>query len=300
MIIYKTTNLINNKFYIGKDKNNNPLYLGSGKILKSAIRKYGIENFKKEILEICNSIKEMNEREIFWIIELSAIEKGYNIATGGDGGNTIENHPNKLEISKKHSEWMLENNPTRGRKKSEEEINNWKKSYGDKYKGENSPNYGSKHSEFTKQKMSESRKNYWNDLSDEELKELSRKISTTKLVKSNKGKNSSWTDEQRLKHSKFMSENNPMTGKTHGDEVKKILSDLNKKPKSESTKIKISDSLKAYHKKTNKKPNNTRVISIDGKIYKGYKEANLELNIPIGTIRNRIKSKSFKNYFYID
>ena len=51
MIIYKTTNLVNGKIYIGKDKNNNPSYLGSGKILKLAIKKYGKENFTKETIE---------------------------------------------------------------------------------------------------------------------------------------------------------------------------------------------------------------------------------------------------------
>jgi len=44
MIIYKTTNLINGKYYIGKDKYNNPSYLGSGFILYQAIKKYGKEN----------------------------------------------------------------------------------------------------------------------------------------------------------------------------------------------------------------------------------------------------------------
>ena len=51
MVIYKTTNLLNGKFYIGKDEKNNPEYLGSGKILKQSISKHGVEQFKKEILE---------------------------------------------------------------------------------------------------------------------------------------------------------------------------------------------------------------------------------------------------------
>ena len=38
MIVYKTTNLINGKIYVGKDSNDNPNYLGSGQIIKSAIR----------------------------------------------------------------------------------------------------------------------------------------------------------------------------------------------------------------------------------------------------------------------
>jgi hypothetical protein len=65
MIIYKTTNLINGKIYIGKDSKNNSKYLGSGLLLKRAILKYGKENFKKEILEECSSIEELNQREIF-------------------------------------------------------------------------------------------------------------------------------------------------------------------------------------------------------------------------------------------
>ena len=90
MIIYKTTNLINGKFYIGQDSKNDPLYLGSGKLLHKAIKKYGIGNFRKDILEHCVSKRELNEREIFWITELNPI---YNIAKGGSGGDTITNHP---------------------------------------------------------------------------------------------------------------------------------------------------------------------------------------------------------------
>ena len=63
MIIYKTSNLINGRIYVGKDKHNNPKYLGSGNILNQAINKYGIENFQKEILEYCNTEEELNDRE---------------------------------------------------------------------------------------------------------------------------------------------------------------------------------------------------------------------------------------------
>ena len=295
MIIYKTTNLINNKFYVGKDKYNNPLYLGSGKILKEAIKKYGKGNFIKEVLEVCKSIEEMNERETFWIKELNAINVGYNIALGGEGGDTISNNPRKDEISKKHSEWLLENNTTRGRKKTEEEINKWRESYIGKYRGENNPNYGSKRNESTKKKISESRKKYWNSLSENEIKNLGEKIS-----KSNKGRiGRKLTEEEKLKHSEWMRENNPMKGKTHTDEVKKFLSNLNKKPKQQETKEKISNSLKKYQE-TAEKPKNTRKFNIDGKIYLGYNEASKDLNIPVGTIRNRLKSDSFDNYFYID
>jgi group I intron endonuclease len=82
MVVYKTTNLVNGKSYIGKDKHNNPNYLGSGKRLHSAIKKYGKENFKKEILEYCNTYDELRDKEVFWIKKFDAATstKFYNIA----------------------------------------------------------------------------------------------------------------------------------------------------------------------------------------------------------------------------
>ena len=89
MIIYKTINLINGKFYVGKDERNNPDYLGSGINLNRAIKKYGRENFIKETIEVCSTREELNEREKYWIKETKAQELGYNIADGGQGGNTM-------------------------------------------------------------------------------------------------------------------------------------------------------------------------------------------------------------------
>jgi len=88
MIIYKITNLINGKIYIGKQvrirKNDN--YWGSGVIIKKAIKKYSVENFKKEILEKCNNKIELREKEIYWIKKLNSTNKdiGYNITGGGE------------------------------------------------------------------------------------------------------------------------------------------------------------------------------------------------------------------------
>jgi len=104
-IIYKTTNIVNNKIYVGQHyTSSEDGYLGSGLYLKRSIKKYGAENFKRETLEACED-NNVNEREIYWIDKLNACDQkiGYNIDKGGTGGDLISNHPNKKEICKHQS-----------------------------------------------------------------------------------------------------------------------------------------------------------------------------------------------------
>lgn len=112
MIIYKTINLINNKIYIGQSLHDDPNYLGSGKLLHHAIKKYGKENFKKEILELCDDINILDEREKFWIKELNAQNKeiGYNILEGGQKRmNTFLPEETRKLISERVREWNSNN-----------------------------------------------------------------------------------------------------------------------------------------------------------------------------------------------
>jgi hypothetical protein len=100
--IYKTTNLINNKIYIGKHQTLNPNddYLGSGKALIKAIQKYGRDNFQKEILFEFNTEAEMNAKEIELVTEEFCNRKDtYNIALGGDGGWHLSNQERWSEIA---------------------------------------------------------------------------------------------------------------------------------------------------------------------------------------------------------
>lgn len=115
MYIYKTTNLINGKIYIGlseKSPEDSKEYLGSGDSVKRAISKYGVKNFSKEILEEGFTDKSsLVEAEIRWITHFNSTDRkiGYNLSPGGDlnpdhikrviyqyslEGELVEIHPN--------------------------------------------------------------------------------------------------------------------------------------------------------------------------------------------------------------
>ena len=85
-IIYETTNLINGKKYRGYHTTDNldDGYMGSGTAIMKAFDKYGHENFKREILEFCDSIEHALEREAFYVDEEWVKDKSnYNLVKGG-------------------------------------------------------------------------------------------------------------------------------------------------------------------------------------------------------------------------
>lgn len=87
--IYRTTNKLNSKIYIGKHQTSDldDGYMGSGKHLKRAMTKYGIEQFTKEILHVFESEEEMNVKERELVTEEFCARKDtYNICEGGKGG----------------------------------------------------------------------------------------------------------------------------------------------------------------------------------------------------------------------
>jgi hypothetical protein len=101
--VYITTNLINKKYYFGKHQTNNleDNYLGSGIALTRAIKKYGKENFKKEILFIFDNERDMYLKEIELITENVVNDSmSYNINFGGEGG--MHSKQTKEKISKSH------------------------------------------------------------------------------------------------------------------------------------------------------------------------------------------------------
>lgn len=90
--IYKTTNLINGKIYIGAHStdNINDSYLGSGSILHKAITKYGRESFQREIIHFCETPDELYQLESEIVNEeFIARDDVYNVTLGGGGGNPL-------------------------------------------------------------------------------------------------------------------------------------------------------------------------------------------------------------------
>ena len=89
--VYQITNLVNNKIYIGKHKSlGHPLenkYYGSGKQIIAAISKYGIGNFRKDVLQFCSSLEEMGDVEARIVTEdFVKRPDTYNMHKGGPGG----------------------------------------------------------------------------------------------------------------------------------------------------------------------------------------------------------------------
>lgn len=104
MQVYLTKNLINDKKYIGKDAKSDPNYLGSGLLLKKAIKKYGKEKFEKIILVdniICLKTLEEEEKKFILLFDAVNNKQFYNITFGGEGGDTFTNNPNKEIIRQK-------------------------------------------------------------------------------------------------------------------------------------------------------------------------------------------------------
>jgi group I intron endonuclease len=142
--VYKITNKINNKYYIGKHKTKdlNDGYFGSGKVLKKAIQKYGIENFSKEILHTFDNELEMNAREK----ELVVIsEQTYNLCEGGQGGFSYINN-NSLWLTEKHKKAAIEN-----RKKATEKLIEL---------GKTDPEWKKRHSAITSARHASKKENY--------------------------------------------------------------------------------------------------------------------------------------------
>ena len=121
--IYKTTNLLNNKYYYGMHSTDdlNDGYMGSGKRLRYSINKYGKENHKVEILEFLPNRKALIEKEKE-VVNLNEIAKEdcMNLMVGGEGGFiSTEQQKHRSSCGGKSTAMKLKTNVEYYRKHSE-------------------------------------------------------------------------------------------------------------------------------------------------------------------------------------
>ena len=226
-LLYRITNKISNKIYIGCHKTNNidDGYLGSGKLMKQAIKKYGKESFIKEIIGEYNSVEEMLLAENNIVNEdFVKRDDTYNLIIGGTGAYK--------EVVSEEVAQKISN--TRKRKIKSGEITLGMK--------------GKKHSEETKRKMSQAARGR------KKSNNTKRKISES-LSSQWKDPNSVWNKKEyreKLSVAKQGYEGH-MKGKKHSEETKKKMSDahLVKGFKhTEETKRKISETKRRKHDET--------------------------------------------------
>ena len=159
-IVYKTTNTVNGKFYIGKHKCSSlefDGYLGSGSVLKAAIKKYGEESFSRETLAVFESANKAAESERNYVSpEYLNSHRGvcYNVAIGGYGGFTIDEDGRSINVAQlphireklRISSLEVHNRPDVVAKKRAANL------------GERNPQFGKKMTDSQKNKLSESLK----------------------------------------------------------------------------------------------------------------------------------------------
>ena len=128
--VYQTKNIITSKTYIGVHSCNNldDGYLGSGKALRESIKKYGKENFKREILCFFDTAEEAYEEEA-WLVDKEWVKSpdNYNLVLGG------QRPYNNLYKGEKHFNY--------GRKKSKEQLAKFSKAMKGRLAGKNNPAY---------------------------------------------------------------------------------------------------------------------------------------------------------------
>lgn len=161
--IYKTTNILSGKYYIGMHSTDNleDGYLGSGTRLRYSINKHGKENHVREILEFLPSRETLKEREKE-IVTLNEIAKKecMNLTVGGEGGFTPEQQKLNAIKSNEKQKFLKETDPEWVEKRKQNSSNGQKKVYGE---GRREKIYfydwkNKLHSEESKRKISESKK----------------------------------------------------------------------------------------------------------------------------------------------
>lgn len=260
--VYITTNVLNGKKYLGQKKIDEKgawkKYLGSGVAFKKAVKKYGKENFSREIIKFAFDKDELNNYEKTYSEKLNCVEDEnyYNMVYGGGVVTGLKMSEETIEKLRKLASGK----------------NNY--FYGKRFVGKDNPFYGKKHSAEARMKMSKARKG---------------------IPSINKGKTGIYTEKTLLKMSllkkgKPLSEahreairktnsgkNHPMYGRVHSEKTKSLIREKAVgRIASQTTKSKMSISQLERYKKQPKDNGylNKRVIcTTTGMVFNSIKEA---------------------------
>jgi hypothetical protein len=319
MQIYKITNLINNKIYIGKDTTSDPNYFGSGLIINRAFEKYGIENFIKEVIDETDDYIELSNKEIYWIDQYNSTDRkvGYNISKGGDGGDTLSNHPDLDLIREKISK----NSPKKGKtyeeafgeeKAKEYKLNLSKsnkrhalgKTYEELYGDEKTNELKKIISINSKKSWTEDRKNQHSNLA---KKNIYNSLLSENGIKKNKeylnNRWHKWRESEKIFIEYLIKSSNIIELIKYFDKIPNTLF-KNRKQFYDFIGIELHKLLKKHLNKRRKSNSNNesnkREIIIDNTQYESISEASKNLNLDRSLIRSRLKSSHFKNYLFKD
>lgn len=257
--------------YIGQYSGSNfDSYFGSGKLIKAAIQKYGLENFTKCILEECIDKEDLNSREVYWIKEKNAIENGYNLTEGGTGGDTSSfiNYTDPEYLEKKSITAKQYWDSLSAEEREERST---------KVRGQNNGMYG--------------KEGYWKGK--QKPTELIERCTNNR--RSYEGDNNpNWkggrtfcdcgaridpTSKACGKCRDRSGANNPFYGKTHTEETKQKL--------------------REYANARTIKPSNSKKVKADGVLYQTGQEAAKAFGITRGLVNYRCNSNKY-NWMFVD
>ena len=336
--IYMLIDTRNGKKYIGQHNGSRESYWSGGLIPNRIADVHGKDIFERVILEDNVLNEDLDGREKYYIKTYNTINEGYNITEGGEGGDTISNHPNKEDIvcriskSLKKSD-LPEINKERGRLKRLEYIKSFIKDLEDGLiDGENVRLYGNRLWKWEKELSTEEFNRLLPKNIIDKFYKLRENISKEKSKKrGNKHKGYKHTKESREKISLSKQKISEKKKKEfleycnniyetmiekgleyliecyNKDEYTKIRSKiknsvfLNQIPEHINNKILNLKPKKKVVKNTNHDKfygNKTKEVIINGILYSSVSDASSKLNIDRGTIRYRLKSIKYNEYIY--
>ena len=239
-VVYKITNLINGKIYVGYQKNGkvDDRYRGSGIAIEKAVNKYGIENFSKEILYVFETEKEATDKEEEIVDEeFVARSDNYNLKPGGYGGWDYVNSLKLWDDPKRcENQSMAMKNYWDDSEKRENQSITMKKVWAD-------PNnhdkfYGVRESSEFKEKVSDAMKDLWSD-PDYYKKQINTRQTEESRHKHSVASKKMWQDPEYIEKQNILKSSDEYR-KKQSESLKKAWADPEKRRKqSESHKGKI-------------------------------------------------------------